>query len=98
MATASRPAGREGGFSAAARRFPHAEFVIRRRMNESEAFRDICEELAEAEWALACVPKAPAALHEARKTEWQELVDRLTTELAAALRQGETAPNRLANG
>jgi hypothetical protein len=91
VTTANRPPGREQAFSAAARRFPQAEFTIRKLMNRSEAFRDICEELAEAEWALAHIPEKPAALHQARKIEWQELVDRLTAELATALREGETA-------
>lgn len=87
MAIGSNPTGREAGFSVATRRFPRAEFTIRKLMNQSEAFRDICEELADAEWALAHVPEAPATLHEARTTEWQGLVDRLADELATALRQ-----------
>jgi hypothetical protein len=33
----------------ATRRFPRAEFAIRRLMNLSEAFCDMCEELADAE-------------------------------------------------
>jgi hypothetical protein len=59
-------------------------------MSHSEVFCDICEELAEAELALARVPEAPVALHEARRTEWQELVDRLVAELGTALREGQT--------
>lgn len=94
MATGRKPVDGEDGFSAATRRFPRAEFAIRNLMNHSEAFRDICEELAVAEAALARVPQTPVALHEARKTEWQELVDRLVSELAAALRERETAQNR----
>ncbi|MDQ6437211.1 hypothetical protein RB623_24425 [Mesorhizobium sp. LHD-90] len=97
MTLGSKLTGREGGFSAAARRFPQAEFAIRKLMNRSEAFRDICEELAEAEWALASVPETPAALHEARRTEWQDLVDRLAAELATALREGQAAQNRTGN-
>ena len=72
-------------FDAAARRFPQAEFTIRRLMRSSEAFREICEELAEAEVALAKVPESVAALCEARRREWQELVDELVRELEKTL-------------
>jgi hypothetical protein len=90
VAAENRPVAREGAFLAAARRFPQAEFAIRKLMSQSEVFRDICEELAEAELALARVPETPAALHEARRTEWQELVDRLVAELGTALQEGQT--------
>jgi hypothetical protein len=86
----NRSAARDRALSAATRRFPQAEFAIRKLMSNSEVFCDICEELAEAELALARVPEAPAALHEARRTEWQELVDRLVAELGAELREGKT--------
>jgi hypothetical protein len=95
VAGENRPVVRERAFSAATRRFPQAEFAIRKLMSRSEVFCDICEELAEAELALARVPEAPAALQEARKTEWQELVDRLVAELAAALRENETRQNQV---
>ncbi|MFI0844211.1 hypothetical protein [Mesorhizobium sp. IMUNJ 23232] len=85
----NRPVVRERAFSAATRRFPNAEFAIRKLMSHSEVFCDICEELAEAELALARVPETPAAVHEARRTEWQELVDRLVAELGTALREGQ---------
>jgi len=45
----------------------------------------MCEELAEAEWALSKVDLVPPALREARRAEWQELVDRLVAEVGAAL-------------
>jgi len=89
MAEKSGPTGKEQAFSAAVRRFPQAEFAIRKLMTRSEAFCDICEELAEAEWALSKVPEVPPALREARRAEWQELVDRLVAEVAAALRESE---------
>lgn len=94
MATGRKPVDSQDGFSAAIRRFPQAEFAIRKLMNHDEAFRDICEELAEAEQALARVPQIPAALHEARRAEWQELVDRLAAELATALQKSGTAHDR----
>jgi hypothetical protein len=93
MATRNGSTGREQAFSAAVRRFPHAEFAIRRLMNRSEAFCDMCEDLAEAEWALSNVPATPPAIREARKVEWQELVDRLVAEVGTALRENDTRNN-----
>lgn len=45
----------------------------------------MCEELAEAEAALSKVDKIAPSLREARRSEWQELVDRLVAEVGAAL-------------
>jgi hypothetical protein len=78
--------GKEKGLAAATRRFPDAEFSIRKLMAHSEAFCDMCEELAEAEFALSKVPEARPELREARRAEWQELVDLLAAEVEAALR------------
>jgi len=85
MTTTSMPAERERGYQAAIRRFPDAEFTIRRLMNTSESFRDMCDELAEAEIALSSVPDTPPEICKARKREWQELVDRLVAEVAVSL-------------
>jgi hypothetical protein len=89
MAARGLPAGTARGLSSAVRRFPEAEFVIRRLVSRSETFRDICEELADAEFALSKVPATPPELCEARKLEWQEMVDRLIGEVAIALRESE---------
>ena len=94
MATNGEPPGREKVYSAAVRRFPHAEFAIRKLMTRSEAFRDICEELLEAEIALLNVPGAPPELHEARRAEWEELVAQLVAEVGAALQEAEASRNR----
>ena len=67
------------------RRFPQFELAVHRLMDRCEAFREMCEELAEAELALASVDMVPPALREARRAEWQELVDRLVAEVGAAL-------------
>ena len=72
-------------FVAATRRFPDFELPIKRLIETDENFRDICEELAEAESALAAADKLPAALRAARRAEWQALVDRLVAEVEAAL-------------
>jgi len=53
-------------------------------MDRSESFRDICEELADAEFALSKVAEAPLA-------EWQELVDRLVEEVRAAVLNTDAA-------
>jgi hypothetical protein len=85
MAQESGSTDKREGFSAALRRFPQFELAIRRLMGRSEAFCDMCEELAEAELALSTVGKVAPALREARKAEWQELIDRLVAEVEAAL-------------
>lgn len=85
MALERGATGKREAFSAAFRRFPQFELAIRRLMDRSEAFADMCEELAEAELALSKVNEVPPALREARRAEWQELVDRLVGEVEAAL-------------
>jgi hypothetical protein len=58
-------------------------------MNSSETFREICDELAEAELAMSKVPRTPPELCKARTLEWQEVVDRLVTEASVALHESE---------
>jgi hypothetical protein len=79
------PADRQRAASAAVRRFPQFELAIHRLMDRDEIFRDMCEELAEAELALSRVDLLPPTLSEARRAEWQELVDRLVAEVGAAV-------------
>jgi hypothetical protein len=76
----------ERSFNAAATRFPDSEFTIRRLLRSSEAFRDLCTELAEAEQALEKVPENVAALREARQQEWRELVNELAAEVERVLK------------
>jgi hypothetical protein len=77
--------------AAAVRRFPRFELAIHQLIDRDEGFRDLCEELADAEFALASVDKAPPALREARRAEWQELVDRLVGEVEVAMRKMDAA-------
>lgn len=106
MTTRSTATDWERGYLAAVRRFPHAEFTIRRLISHSETFRDICEELAEAETALLKVVETPPEIREARRREWQEIVDRLVAEVAASLRnatdeqtgRGEHTQNGIGGG
>jgi hypothetical protein len=78
-------------FAAAARRFPELELPIRRLFDTSENFRDICEELAEAETALSVAEKSADASTEDRRGEWRELVDRLVGEVELAIRADVSA-------
>ena len=79
------PAERKKAVSAAVRRFPQFELAIHRLMERDESFRDMCEELAEAELALSRVDTVPPTLREARRAEWQDLVQRLVGEVKAAV-------------
>jgi len=72
-------------FAAARRRFPRFELPIRRLLESDENFRDICADLAAAEYALSAVEREPAASRETRRAEWQEIVDRLVDEIALAI-------------
>jgi hypothetical protein len=87
MGTQSGPANRQKSVSAAVRRFPQHELAAHQLADRDESFRDMCEELAEAELALARVDEAPAALRAARKAEWQEIVGRLAKEIEAVLQE-----------
>ena len=91
MGTQSGPADRQKAISAVVRRFPQYEFAIHRLMERDESFRDMCEELAEAELALSRVDMIPPILREARRAEWQELVDRLVAEVGAAVTNMDAA-------
>ncbi len=101
MTTGSKSGIERRGYLAAVRRFPQSEFAIGRLINQSETFRDICEELAEAEAVLSKYLDATHELHEARRQEWQEVVDRLVAEVAASLRRAkreQTSPDQPRSG
>jgi hypothetical protein len=101
MTTGSKPRIDGRGYLAAVRRFPNSEFVIRRLASHSETFRDICEELAEAETVLSTVCEEARDIDASRKQEWQELVDRLVAEVAASLRRAtreQTTPDQRGSG
>jgi hypothetical protein len=83
---------RRAALAAALRRYPQLELAIRRLFDAEEGFRDICEELSDAELALSKVDDLPAAMRAARRAEWQELVDRLARELETAVRDGKMLP------
>jgi len=79
--------------AAATRRFPELELPMRRLFETSENFRDICEELAEAEMALSIAEESAAVPTEDRRGEWRELVDRLVGEVELAIRADASARN-----
>lgn len=89
MATEVGPKHPGHGFSAATRRFPRSEVAIRILMSRNEAFRDMCEELAEAEGALLNALADPHGPRSARQSEWQELVSRLVAEIQAVLEESQ---------
>lgn len=61
--------------SAVARRFPQFEFAIHELMERRESFRDMGEELLEAEDALSRVDNEPSELRAARTAEWQACIE-----------------------
>jgi hypothetical protein len=77
---------------AAVKRFPRSEFTIRRLLRIDESFRELCDELADAETALANVAENEAPLREVRELEWKELVQELVSEVEQTLRKFEAAP------
>ena len=89
---AGRQATQQAGLAAALRRHPRRELAIRRLFDAEEGFRDICEELSDAELALSQVDDLPAAMRAARRAEWQELVERLARELETAVLNGAVLP------
>jgi hypothetical protein len=97
MGSENGRANRRKAVSAAVRWFPQCEFAIHELMDRSESFRDICEELREAELALSTVDDAPAALRETRRAEWQNLVKRLVGEVEAELRERSVLARRRPN-
>ncbi|MDW6021086.1 hypothetical protein SAZ10_04840 [Mesorhizobium sp. BAC0120] len=82
----------------AVRRFPELELTIRRMFEADQGFREMCEELVEAETALSRVEQLPEPKRAARKAEWQDLVARLTREIEVALRENQAfAQSRIDN-
>jgi hypothetical protein len=78
------------GKRSALRRFPSKAREIEELTAQSEDFRDMCEELAEAEAALLAAQNAPAGVRNERIAEWTGWIDRLSAEIAAALDSANT--------
>jgi hypothetical protein len=78
--------------SAIARRFPQFEFAVHELMDRNESFRDMSEELLEAEAALSGVDKEAPELREARRAEWRACIERSLSELEDELRKYNVTP------
>jgi hypothetical protein len=78
------------GKRSALRRFPSKARTIEELTRQSENFRDMCEELAEAEAALLAAKNAPAGVRDERMAESTGWIERLSAEIAAALDSAPT--------
>jgi|ERR1700722_6934303 hypothetical protein len=72
---------------AAARRFPDDARLIEEISARPGPLRDMCEELSDAEKALAATDMAPPEIRDARKNEWQSAIETLTREIKQALQE-----------
>ena len=61
-------------------------------MLRSESFRGLCEDLAEAERALAGTDEMPEALRRDRRAECLEWVESLANEIEQVLRKAKVIP------
>ena len=77
---------------AAVRRFPAAAEQIADLMIRSESFRNVCEDLATAERALAEVDSLPEAVRDARRGEAEVWIRRLTDEIQSMLYSAKILP------
>ena len=80
------------GQQAATRRFPSEAKLIEEVMARSESFRELCDDLAEAERALAATDQLPEALLRDRRAECQEWVDSLENEIEWVLLRAKVVP------
>ena len=76
----------QAGILATLRRFPGMRDGIETLMVESEDFRDMCGELAVVEATLTRIDQLPLAVRESRRKECDGWIERLTKEIAEALR------------
>ena len=66
--------------------------MIEKELTRSESFRGLCDDLAEAERALAATDQMPEALRRDRRAECQEWVESLTNEIECALLKAKVVP------
>jgi len=74
------------------RRFPACRRAIEELIARGGDFRDMCEELAEADTALRAAEALPPALRMDRQAEWTNAITRLEGEIARALKEANTNP------
>ena len=80
------------GQQAATRRFPSEAMLIEVVMARSESFRELCDDLGEAERALTATDQLPEALLRDRRAECQEWVDSLENEIEWVLLRANVIP------
>jgi hypothetical protein len=78
----------QAGVAAAIRHFPEREEEIEALARDSERFREICDELAVAEAALATVESLDAALRGERRLEWLSYIRASLSEIERELGRG----------
>jgi hypothetical protein len=76
------------GVLAAVRRFPERQREIEMLAASNESFRSICDDLADAEAALAGWQTSTAPVREARCAEYRSLVEDLVREAEVVLKAG----------
>jgi hypothetical protein len=80
------------GLRAAASRFLGRSSEIQELFNQDDNFREMCDDLAVAEQALAASDQLPAPTDEERRAEYQALIDDLVREIGRALSQARIVP------
>ena len=81
------------GVTAAIRRFPQRSLEIRRLAIADSAFRSLCEDLSEAEDALARWSTLPLEQAAARRSEYDILVEELAAEIVSIVDRTTRAEN-----
>ncbi len=74
-------------------RFPNERQAIEELIARDGDFRDMCDELAEAELALKAAERLPLAVRAERTIEWAATIDRQVAEIGKALGDAK-APSR----
>ncbi len=80
------------GVHAAIRHFPGSASQIEALACENESFRDLCDELAAAEEALAAVDRLAEAARAERRLEWLSFIRGALAEIGAELRRIKVVP------
>ena len=87
--TTSKPC---AGQQAAIRKFPSNAKSIEALLVSSESFRELCEDLAEAERALAAIDQLPKPLQFPSRIECRGWVESLAKEIEGVLRETKVVP------
>lgn len=77
----------KAGETAVLRRFPGERQKIETLLARDSDFCDLCEELAQAEFALQATETLPPPIRAERSAEWTASIDRLTEGIARTLRE-----------